>query len=137
MTKKILGLLMVLGLALPAQAFRARALPNDGRGDPIAHPGYGGYDYNRVTSTTEVLVCSGKCILAGLLMATGAKTSFVIARDTIAADGAGSKIAVLSRFEPDTRPSWNMLSAPVFMDSGISVKLSATEEVTVLYIDLD
>lgn len=137
MTKRMLGLLTALVLAMPAQAYRNRALPNDGRGDPIAHPLYGGYDFVRVTGTTETLVCSGKCVLAGLLMATGATTNYVLVRDSIAADAAGTKVALLTRFERDTRPSWNMLSLPVFMDSGITVKLDAAGDVTVLYIDLD
>jgi hypothetical protein len=105
------------------------------------HPLYGGYKYTRITSGTETLVCSGPCLLGELYMSTGATGTAVTVRDTAAADGAGSNVALKRGFVTDTATSYeSRIHRPVRMPNGISVQLNSVsdgEQVTVLYIETD
>ena len=146
MTKtKILGALMALAVltvgagAVPGVRPR-KLLPVDERGEPINDPLYGGYSYKKVSTTTEAMVCTGKCVLAGLIMSTGPTASAVQMRDTSTADGGGTVVLPFIRFERESQPGNNPIVLPVISDSGWSIKLTAAstgEEATALYIDLD
>lgn len=145
--KKLLSLALVtvaLGLASGARAdtFVANTAKNQ-RGEEV-HPDYGGYDATRIAaagSAGEELVCSGKCVLAGILMSGGAGSSTVTFYDTSVAAVSGAARAKLihSFFAQETGPA-NRLPRPIRFNNGIAVRLSAAdagEAVTVLYVDLD
>ena len=138
----ILLVAVVLGLSGSAGAVTQRSFPQDKRGAPVAHPLYGGYAYSYRNTASEAVVCTGKCLLAGLIMSTGATTTFLRIRDTGTADGAGSSLvpAIYYRVQPDTGNVANPIVLPVLANNGISIQantMSNGETVTVLYLDLD
>lgn len=143
MTKLILALALLSGVGV-AFADNDSVLAPAGRRGVDAHPLYGGYKATRLSSTSEVLICSGRCILGGLYMSSGALASHVLLRDSIAADGTTSiatKMLMLGFVETNTAAHGNKIERPIRTSNGIVGKLSAVgsfnEEVVVLYIDGD
>jgi hypothetical protein len=134
----------VLGLAgvSHADTFVANTAKNQ-RGEEV-HPDYGGYDATRIASAGaagEELVCSGRCVLAGILMSDGAGSSTVTFYDTSVAGVSGAARAKLihSFRAAETGPA-TRLPRPIRFSNGIAVRLSSigsSEAVTVLYVDLD
>ena len=144
MSKRIVALVaaLVLGLNGVAGAVsKSGVYPTNQRGD-VAHPLYGGYDSTRVATTTEYVVCVGKCLLGGLIMSTGATSSRMFVYDTaIAGTAATARRLVNIPFAPaQTESARERVDKPIRFYNGISVDLSsvsAGEEVEVLYLDLD
>ena len=139
-----LAVLAALAVASSAYAVQNRKVPTDQKGMPIAHPLYGGYSVKYVTGTSETMVCSGKCLLAGLIRSTGPVNTVVTIRATGTADGAGEIAIPKVHYQPDTGAHDNPIPLPVIISSistgGMSATLSsnsAQETLGVLYLDLD
>lgn len=109
-----------------------------------AHPDNAGYLAMRNSGTSEMVVCSGRCLLKAIIMSTGPTATYLRVRNTALA-GGGNNYLILNkyvRFAPSNTAGLvnNPLPAPIILDKGISVELSsvsADEDVTVLYRDLD
>lgn len=139
MTKKLLALAIVLGVAATAFATPKRDTPSDKRGDPISHPLYGGSEVKYLTGTSADMACTGKCLLLGVTMETGASTTLLLLRNTITADNifVANHIPYI-HFQPDTYAHKNPIAFPTVFSAGISVDISAAGAgVAVHYIDLD
>ena len=145
MTKNLKSLFLA-GLAVVGLVGSAFALPHKvntprNQNDQEPNPGYGGYQWVRNSATAEMLVCSGRCLLAGIIASTGPDGSEIRVRNTGVIDGTAARLAFIASFNPqNTAPSGNMVPYPMLFENGIAVKLSAAstgEEVTVLYLDLD
>lgn len=141
LTKKLL--LAVVSLGLVASAYAAPGSANtrrDQRGNE-ANPWYGGYANTRLLSTTaEQVVCSGRCLLAGLILNTGPQASQVRIRNSSVANGVGVIVLKHHYSIANTSPGNNPVQLPLDLDKGITVQLTAVsnqEEVVVLYIDMD
>lgn len=142
--KMLLALVLLSGIgAGVVHADNDSVMAPAGRRGVDVHPLYGGYKATRVSGTSEVLVCSGRCILGGLYMSSGAVGSKLEFRDSGTADGTTSiatKILMLGFTGNNTSVQGNRIPAPIRTDNGIVAKLSsisANEEVTVLFIDGD
>ena len=137
--KAILSVLVLMGMAVGGFAAPSRNTPKNDKGEE-AHPLYGGYNYKRITSTTEALACTGLCLLAEVHMQTGATGTTVKLRDTSTADGGGD-IILKFKFITDTATSYQArVHKPLLFTNGISAEISSTgqgEEVTIFYLDLD
>ena len=141
--KKALALLLavaVLGSAAPADAVQKRNVPRDQNDNAISSPWYGGYQYFRATSSAEVMVCTGLCLVAALIMSTGPSTVALMLRDTAQANGSATAIGPV-RFEADgTGARLPVIHLPVVFNNGISADLNGTltdEAATILFLDLD
>src|SRR5688572_7428953 len=89
--------------------------PRDSKGATV-HPLYGGFKATRVASTTEALICSGRCILGGLYMSSGAAASYARIRDTGTADGTLVLTALVMNLgfvDTNTAAHGNKISAPI------------------------
>lgn len=145
--KKLLSLALasvILGLGVVAKAdtFVANTAKNQ-RGEEV-HPDYGGYDATRVTgagASGEELVCTGRCVLAGIVMSDGAASSTVTFYDTaVAGVSATARAKMVQTFRTVESGIATRLPRPIRFSNGIAVRLSSTaigENVTVLYVDLD
>lgn len=145
--KKLLSLALVslvlgLGVVAKADTFVANTAKNQ-RGEEV-DPDYGGYDATRIAAAGangEEVVCTGRCVLAGILMSAGAGSATVTYYDTSVAGVSGAARAKLIQpfFASETGPA-NRLPRPIRFSNGIAVRLSSiasSEAVTVLYVDLD
>jgi hypothetical protein len=98
-------------------------------------------NHMRDSATSEMVVCSGRCVLAAIWQGTGPVTSSVQIRNSSVADGSGALVAI-RRFEV-SNSGYSQNSTPpypILLDKGITVTLPAAsngEEVTVEYLDLD
>lgn len=145
MTKnlKSLGLAVLVVVGLVGSGFAAAPhkvnTPRNQR-DQEPNPYYGGYSWVRNSSTTEMLVCSGKCLLAAILRNTGASSTEVRVRNSGLIDGTAGSYALIYPFSAtNSEPGGNPIRLPMVFSSGITVKLTSTslgEEVTVLYVPL-
>lgn len=143
MNKLILALALVVGFGGVSFADNDTILaPKDSKGVSV-HPLYGGYKATRLDSTTETLICSGRCILGGLYMSSGAVASQIMIRDSATADSTTSlatKILMVGFVQTNTAAHGNKVPAPIRTSNGIVAKLnsvSLNEEVSILYIDGD
>mgnify|MGYP001563265669 CR=1 FL=1 len=142
MTKLILALALLSGVGV-AFADNDSVMAPAGRRGVDVHPLYGGYKATRVASTTEALICSGRCILGGLYMSSGPATSHVQFRDSGTADGTlvlTAKMMHVSFVNSNTDAYGNKIPAPIRTSNGIAAKLNAAssnEEVLILWIDGD
>lgn len=139
-----LAVVAALAVVASANAVQNRKVPNDQKGMPIAHPLYGGYSVKYISNTTETMVCSGKCLLAGMIRSTGSVNTVVTIRATGTADGGGEVWIPKVHYQPDTGAHDNPVPLPVIVSSistgGMSAALSSTsqgETLGVLYLDLD
>lgn len=143
MKKKLLLGLLALSVAVPSFAKVHNVnTPRDQRGNE-ANPMYGGYLHKRNSSTAEMLICSGRCLLAGMIMGTASSVSFASIRNTSvvgsAGDGYGALVFGHFMFSPNLNTSGesaNVIPLPVVLDKGITLTLSAGDA-TVFYLDLD
>lgn len=144
--KKLLSLAcvsVILGLSVAAQAdtWVANTAKNQ-RGEEV-HPLYGGYDATRIAQGGgEEIVCTGRCILAGLIPTTGVAGRLIYVYDTSVADVSTAKrLKLVTGFKvSESGTAGGLVPYPIRFANGISVKLSATcteESVTVIYADLD
>jgi hypothetical protein len=144
MKKLILGLtaLALLVSAVPAGAYPDRVNARlDQKGQPV-DPRYGGYSHMRNSSTGEMGVCSGRCLLAGVMLGTAPNGSPVqlVLRNTSVANASGAIIARIPLVSVNTQPGLNPIGLPILLDKGITATLTSAsngEEVTVLFLDLD
>lgn len=142
MTKLILALALLSGVGV-AFADNDSVMAPAGRRGVDVHPLYGGYKATRLASTTETLICSGRCILGGLYMSSGAVASQVMFRDSGTADGTlllTAKMLMVGFVQTNTAAHGNKIAAPIRTSNGITAKLNdvtLNEEVTILYIDGD
>lgn len=145
---KTLALLAVAAFGLAASSHAAQE-PNRVNA-PLnqqgleAHPDNVGYLHMRNSGTTEMIVCSGRCLLKALIMSTGPTASYISVRNTSVAQGNGALVlGKYLRFAPLVASGTgdkNPVVAPILLDKGISITLSsvtADEDVTILYRDLD
>lgn len=144
MKKLLSGLMVVSFLAMAgaqgAFAIAVRSAPPASGGGRIMHPLYGGYDWVYKSDTAEQVICTGKCLLAGLITNTGASTVTLTIRNTSVANGTGPQVLPLLKYDPQTGVARNALVLPLVLSQGISAQLSSVanaEAVTVVYIDLD
>jgi len=137
--KLILGLAMVVSLAVVAGAVQSRRTPNANDGSPIKDALYGGSDGVRQSGTTAQMVCTGKCLLLGITRSTGAYTTVLLLRNTIAADEVfAENLFPLIHFQPDTGAHDNPVAFPVVFSAGISADMNASgASATIHYLDLD
>lgn len=141
--KKLISLVvasMVFGLSASADTFVANTAKNQ-RGEALDAQ-YGGYEATRIYTTAEQVVCTGRCVLAGLLMTSGTAGTRVNIYDTSVTGAlAAAELKVIADFSSDqTGAATPRVSRPVRFTKGISVRLgtiAAGESVTVLYVDLD
>lgn len=112
----------------------------------INDPLYGGYNFARVSNTSTVVVCTGHCLLAGLMLSTGANTTRLIIRNTGANDvtgfdGATAIGPIYFRVLDTGSERRSVVPLPMRFDSGgISVYIDSVasgEWATVLFLDLD
>lgn len=131
--------LAVLALVLSVSFALAAKEPNDAAGN-AALPENAGWMHKRQSATAEMLVCEGKCILGAIILNTGATSSEVRVRNTSVGNGTGV-LVLQHRFQiVNTSPGNNPIAKPILLDKGITTSLtsvSAGEEITVLYRDLD
>lgn len=115
-------------------------VPKNDRGQE-AYSDNVGWLHVRDSATSELVVCSGKCLLRAVILNTGPATSRLQIRNTSVADGSGVLVLGDHHFQViNTAPGNNPIAAPILLDKGISVTLSsvsAGEEVTVEYRDLN
>lgn len=143
MKKKLLLGLLALAVAVPSFAKVHNVnTPRDQRG-AAADPRYGGYLHKRNSGTAEMLICSGRCLLAGMSMGTAASTANALIRNTSVIGDAGAGWGALVfgpiMFSPNINTSGdtiNVIPLPVLLDKGITLTLSAGDA-TVFYLDLD
>ena len=132
---------MILGGVAKADTFVANTAKNQ-RGEAVSSE-YGGFDAKRIYSTSEEVVCTGRCVLAGVLPGTGPAATIVYFYDTSATGAlAAAELKYYSNFEPTMTGTAAIRAGmkPMRFSKGISVKLAsitANESVTVLYVDLD
>ena len=135
-----LALVAVVGMAAYSAALLGPInTPRDQMGE-AANPLYGGFQHKRQSAADELIVCSGRCLLAGLILNTGPATTKVSVRNSSVANGAGALVFVHRFAVSNTEPGNNPVRLPILLDKGITVTLNAAsteEEVTVLYQDLD
>ena len=149
MKKNLLALVVVAGLGMIASSAHAVKNPsvvdtprNSVGGE--AHPENAGWIAQRNSSTEEMIVCSGRCLLKAVIMSTGPTATYLQIRNTAITNGSATYLVgpKYLRFNPsvDSGPGRQPLPAPMLLDKGISVKLSsvsADEDVIILYRDLD
>jgi hypothetical protein len=138
----MLAVVAVLGLVANSFAISPTSVPTrrDQKGEG-ANPLYGGYSHMRNSATSEMVVCSGRCLLAAVVLGTGPTTSTLTIRNSSVADGSGA-IVIRPRFEVANSGYGQNPNPPlpILLDKGITATLSsisAGEEVTVEYLDLD
>lgn len=139
----ILLALVVLALSGKAWAVQKREFPKDSRDNPVSHPLYGGYQYQRIATTGAKIICSGKCLLAGIIRGTGPITTALEVRDTAEAISGVGILVVGSAYYQLNESNYNQQPLPVLpilFGSGIQGQLNAAsngEYATFLYLDLD
>lgn len=139
--KFALALLVGLSGVAKADTLVAHTARNQ-RGAEV-HPLFAGFAATRIAEVPEQMVCTGHCVLGGLVMGTGNAGQEVYLFDTGAAHGAavgGTYMKLKQRFYFDTQPARDRVPLPIRFNNGISIRLSsiaAGEQVTVLYLDLD
>jgi len=143
--KKMLGSFLAVALALAVSAPVFAGIPDKrevpyGPSGPIEHPLYGGADFTRQSSTDELVVCIGRCLLIALIRSTGSVDTSIQIRNTGIPGSSGDISVANLHFERNTGAHANPIPFPMVHTNGISINLSSTaesEDVTVLYIDLD
>jgi hypothetical protein len=111
------------------------------KGQEILHPGAVGKSYKRLASTTGVVVCTGKCLLFDVIMASGAASSYVLVADTYTADSTDGLVFSAPFVAAGSKSVSDGSNAfPILFDSGITLDLSsasAGENAVAVYKDLD
>ncbi len=140
--KKILALSLAsmflgLGSLYASDKFN---LPSNQRGEPMN--GYIPWQNTRINHTTEVLVCTGRCLLGPVIQSTGANGNWWAARNTGTADAGNSAwtIGPVEFATINTAPGKNAVQAHMLHSVGIAIKLGAvgaSEWIEVNYLDLD
>lgn len=105
-----------------------------------AHPWNAGYLHARNSTTDELVVCSGRCLLAGVIINSGPVASFITIRNSSVADGSGAIVLKAGYAPSNSQPGYNPIVLPILLDKGITLDISSVagaEEATVLYRDLD
>ena len=108
-----------------------------------AYSEYAGYKHTYKATAAEAMICTGRCLLAGLIVGTGATSTSLRVRDTAAADGLLGNKALPDYFyhTSDSRTQGpGLVAQPMRFDDGIAVSLSsiaANESVTVLWVQLN
>lgn len=141
--KKLISFVVLSLMASSAMAdtFVANTAKNQ-RGEEVRSE-YGGFEAKRIYSTTEEVVCTGRCVLKGFLPSTGSAATMVSFYDTSVTGAlAAAELKYYSYLDPSQTQTaaLRVTNASMRFTKGISVKLSsitAAESVTVLYVDLD
>lgn len=141
--KKLISfvVLSLMASSVMADTFVANTAKNQ-RGEEV-RADYGGFDAKRVYATDEIVICTGRCVLAGVLPSTGAAATIAYFYDTsIAGALSAAELKYYSNFDTSQTGTAATRAGhkPMRFTKGISVKLSsvsAGESVTVLYVDLD
>ena len=113
------------------------------QGHEILHPGVMEKSYYKFASTTEAVVCTGKCMVFDVILTSGADGAYAVLRDTATADGSGTTIVSKLEFDGSGHGSLsgnNPNAFPFVTTTGLSIDLSSvsgSEEALVLYKDLD
>lgn len=107
----------------------------------IRSPQAVGKSYARFASTTEAVICSGKCMLFDAIISSGAAGAYARVRDAATADGTGDMIANLV-IDGNGRAalSQGSYAFPILTGNGISLDFSSIanrEEALVIYQDMD
>jgi len=119
---------------------------NPGLRYPVDNKGYAlEADYAKFSiaessTTTETVICSGNCILYGILLSSGATGSYAVIRDTATADASGDVLLPNLFFTAgaNVRPLDGL--KPMFFTYGISIDISDAstgEHALVIYRDVD
>lgn len=141
--KKLLGLLLafiMVGASGLSYAANQRTVPRAQNNEPIAHPLYGGYSYFRWATAAERVVCTSRCLLAGLWMSSGANTNALFIRDTGLDTASGTYAIGPIRFRAETAYPQPLIPLPMLFENGISLDMENIiqgESVTIMYLDLD
>jgi hypothetical protein len=138
----LVAIVAVGSLALAANAAepKPRVVPRNQIGAG-ADPLYGGFLHMRNSGTDEMVVCSGRCLLAAIIMGTGPNTTKLTVRNSSVADGSGATVLYSKFLQSNSQAAVVPLPPlPILLDKGITATISgvnSAEEVTVLYIDMD
>lgn len=139
--KKNIALSLALALVFVASAgaVQSRRTPNANDGSPIKDALYGGSDAKIQSSTSAQMICTGKCLLLGVIRGTGAMTSALLLRDTTTADDrfVENLLPLFTFMIAESAYLQNPIAFPVTFPNGISADLSGTGVATILYLDLD
>jgi hypothetical protein len=142
--KKLISLFLLSSmLGVPAMADTFVAHVSKDQFGRAASAEFAGYNVTRIYSATEAIVCTGRCVLAGVLPSTGAAATLVSFYDTSVAGAlAAAELKYFSNFDTSQTGTATTRAGhkPMRFSKGISVKLSsvsAGESVSVLWIDLD
>lgn len=133
------AVVLMAGSALAAKNPSLVETPNN-QHNMEGHPLNVGYLHSRwVNSSGENAVCSGRCLLAAIIVNTGPLTSMVTLRNTSVANATGAIVLRHKYTVQNSVPGANPIAFPILLDKGITVTINnaGEEEVTVLYRDLD
>lgn len=117
---------LVALLALAVVAFAALTKVDMVSADDLSE-GYGRAYKVFVNTTTETLVCSGPCVLDGVLMSSGATTNYLIFADSAGIGGGGTNI-IPQLFMPGAGKNDLFVGlGPVLFKYGITVDAAAAD----------
>lgn len=102
-----------------------------------AYPWNAGGSYARVVTSNEILISSGPTLLLGVVMSTGAVTSYVTFRDTDATNGSGTTVIERLQFQVQmsSYPS-PYIQFPLRFPKGLTAQvfnIDLEESVTIIY----
>ena len=148
--KKLLLSVFAIGLLVTGYAFKTEAIiyaknafavMQSDRGNEILHPGAMPKSYARFSSTTEAVICTGKCAIFDVIFTSGADGAYAVLRDTVAVDATGIPLMLKAEFDgtgiAKGLPSNGL---PFVTTIGLTADLSSVsggEELLILYKDLD
>ena len=142
-TRNVFLGLLLSGLVSGGLVYADNATINTPKSESGAeiHPLYGGWKTKRIVNGDETVVCSGPCVIGGLLMSTGAVANLVELRDTTTADTSGARLMPLRYFTledtgayADRLPNGRTLRTTKGCTAKITER-TKMEEIYVLYMD--
>lgn len=151
MKKNITMLLAVIALAVIGFTYHAEAVSyaknvvqvmQSPRGNEVQHSTAYGKTYSRFSSVTEASICTGKCLIYDVILASGADGAYVILYDSAPATAGTTTIVGKLEFDGTGHGSLSQGSNafPIVTTRGIGIDMSSvsgSEEALVIYQDLD
>lgn len=124
-----------------AKSYKVQDVTMDQNNNAV-HPLSEGKSYTNFASTTEAVICTGRCLLYDIILSSGADGAYAIIKDSATADGSGSDI--FARLEFDGTGIQSMAQGsnafPIVTSKGITADLSSVgsnEELLIIWKDLD
>lgn len=139
----VVGFIFALGYvgASAVRSFKVQDVAMDQNGNAV-HPSLLGKTYAQFSSTTEAVVCTGKCLIHEIILSSGADGAYAIVKDSATADGSGDDIFAQLEFDGTGHlvMSGGSNAFPIQTTLGITLDLSSVgsnEEILIVYTDLD